>query len=161
MRIAQRIGSWRAPFVFGAYALSLPAYALVLTDAQAASPLLAAGGGALVYRLAVIGLAGMRGCMVIDARESAFRYLLGAQLLRDAVPDSLLSAARGDGGPAHARQNVLWAFLYEPYPTGIVLSCAAAVALPAARLLAQGYGVLTAAAVVMAAGAVGDAGLCS
>jgi signal transduction histidine kinase len=152
MRIAQRIGSWRTPLVFGAFALSLPAYALVLANAQAASPLLPGAVAALVYRLAVIGLAVCAGGMVLTRRESAFRYLLGASFcvtLFVIVGYRL----RVETVAILTLASTVWAFLYEPYPTSIVLSCAVAVALPAAGLLAGEYGILTAATLAMTSAA--------
>jgi signal transduction histidine kinase len=157
VRIARRIGSWRAPFVFGAFALSLPAYALILTDAQAASPLLAQTVAPLVYRLVVIGLSACAAGMIIARTESAFRYLLGASFGATLFL-ILLYRLRVETVALLTLSNVLWAFLYEAYPASVVLSCAAAIALPAAGLLAHGYGALTAAAVVMVCAAAATLG---
>jgi signal transduction histidine kinase len=152
LRIAKRIGSWRAPLIFGAFALSLPAYALVLANAQAASPLLPGAVAALVYRLAVIGLAVCAGGMVLTSRESALRYLLGVSFcvtLFVIVGYRL----RVETVAILTLASTVWAFLYEPFPTSIVLSCAVAVALPAAGLLAGEYGILTAATLAMTSAA--------
>lgn len=157
MRIAQRIGSWRAPFVFGAFALSLSAYALILTDSQAASPLLPQTAAPLVYRFAVIGLSACAACMLIARTASAFRYLLGGSFGATLFL-ILFYRLRVETVALLTLSNVLWAFLYEAYPAGVVLSCAAAVALPAAGLLAHAYGILTAAAVVMVCAAAATLG---
>ena len=148
MRIVQRIGSWRAPFVFGTFALSLPAYALILADARAPSSLLAQPTAMVVYRFAVIGLSACASCMLIVRTEWAFRYLLAGSF---GVTLFLILFYRlhVETVALLTLSNVLWAFLYEAYPAGLVLSCAAAVAFPAAGLLVHAYGVLTASAIVM------------
>ncbi len=46
--VLKRYGSWGAPLAIGAFAFSLPAYALVFTNALAASPLLPAALAPLV-----------------------------------------------------------------------------------------------------------------
>ena len=91
---------------------------------------------ALVYRLAVIGLAVCAGGMVLTSRESALRYLLGVSFcvtLFVIVGYRL----RVETVAILTLASTVWAFLYEPFPTSIVLSCAVAVALPAASLLAR------------------------
>jgi len=151
-RISKRIGSWRAPIVFGAFTLSLPAYALVLTDAQAVSALIPAAVAPLVYRLAVVGLAACAACMVIARRESSFRYLLGISVAATLFL-ILFYRLRVETVALLTLSIVLWAFLYQAHPSGIVLGCAAAVVLPGAGLLVRAYGVFTAGAVVMVCGA--------
>jgi signal transduction histidine kinase len=148
LRIVDRIGSWRAPLVFGAFALSLPAYGLVLANAQAPSPLLAGAVAPLVYRLAVICLAACAGGMVVTRRESTFRYLLGATFC---VTVFLIVGyrMRVETVAILTLAGTVWAFLYEPYPISIVVSLAAAIVLPAAGLLSDEYGVLTALTLAM------------
>jgi signal transduction histidine kinase len=148
VRISKRIGSWRAPLVFGAFALSLAAYALILADAQAASSVLTRAVAPLVYRLTVAGLAACAACMVIARTESAFRSLLGASLGATLFL-ILFYLLRVETVALLTLSNVLWAFIYEAYPAGAILSCAVAVALPAAGLLAHAYGAVTAAAIMM------------
>ncbi len=152
MRIAQRIGSWRAPLVFGAFAMSLPAYALVFANSQAASPLLPGAVASLVYRLAVLGLAVCPGGMVVRRKQSRFRYLLAVSFF---VTLFLIVAyrLRVETVAILTLASTVWAFLYQPYPASIVLSSPAAVALPAAGLLAEEYGILTAATLAMTSAA--------
>jgi signal transduction histidine kinase len=148
LRIVHRIGSWRAPLVIGAFAFSLPAYALVLTDARAVSPLLAQAVAPLVYRLVVIGLSVCAACIVIARTESVFRSLLGGSFVATLFL-ILCYRLRVETVALLTLPTSLWASLYEAYPAGLVLGCAAAVALPAASLIAHAYGVLTAASIVV------------
>lgn len=143
VRIAQRIGSWRAPLVLGAFALSLPAYAVVMAGAQAASALLPQTVATLVYRLAVVGLAVGAGGMVVTRTESRFLYQLGASFC---VTLFLIAAyrLRAETVAILTLATTTWMFLFEPYPRSMILSCAAAVALPTAGLVAGEYGLLTA-----------------
>jgi hypothetical protein len=69
--------------------------------------------------------------MLIVRTESAFRYLLGGSFGATLFL-ILFYRLRVETVALLTLSNVLWAFLYEAYPAGIVLSCAAAVALPAA-----------------------------
>lgn len=156
-RISKRIGSWRAPIIFGAFALSLPAYGLVLTDAQAASALITAAVAPLVYRLVVAGLLACAACMVVSRRESVFRHLLGLSLAATLFL-ILFYRLRVETVALLTLSNVLWAFLYQAHPSGIILSSAAAVVLPAAGLLVHAYGVFTAGAVVMVCAAAATLG---
>jgi signal transduction histidine kinase len=148
LRIAHLLGSWRAPLVIGGFVLSLPAYALVLTDAQAVSPLLAQTVAPLVYRLVVIGLSACAACLVVARTESVFRSLLGGSFVATLFL-ILCYRLRMETVALLALPTALWASLYEAYPAGLVLGCAAAVALPAASLIAHAHGVLTAASVAV------------
>jgi signal transduction histidine kinase len=148
MRIAQRVGSWRAPFVFGAYALALLAYALVATDRRAASLLFAETIAQLVYGLGVFALAVCAACMIAVKKETAFRYLLALYTCGTAFLMNCYRL-RLETNFLLALTNVLWALLFEPFPTCLVLSCAAALLLPATLLLGGGPGVLAAAAMAL------------
>ncbi len=148
MRIARRIGSWRAPVVFGAFALSLLAYALILTDRGQAAALLPQDVAPIVYRLTVVGLSVCAALMIIARNEGVFRYLLGISVGASLFL-ILFYRVHVETVALVTLTGVLWAFLYEPFPEGLVLSCAIAVVLPAAGMLGHAYGLLTAAAVVV------------
>jgi signal transduction histidine kinase len=149
MRIAQRVGSWRAPFVFGAYALALFAYALVATDHHASSRLFAENIAPLVFGLGVFALAVCAACMIAVKKETEFRYLLALYTCATAFL-MICYRLRVETDLLLVLANVQWALLFEPFPACIVLSCAAALLLPATLLLGDGHGILAAAAMALA-----------
>jgi signal transduction histidine kinase len=150
LRISVRIGSWRAPVVLGAYALSLVAYAIVATDRRAGSPLFTSAVGPHVYSLGVFALAACSACMIVVKKETLYHSLL---TLYTCVTAFLLLAyrLRLETDFLLVLANVLWAFLFEPFPACLGLSGGVALLLSASLLLAEGRGVLAAAAVALAA----------
>ena len=149
VRIARRIGSWRAPLVFGVFGLSLPAYALILSDARAATHLIAASLSPDVFRIVVAALAACAACMIVVKEEPSFRSLL----VLYTCGTSFLMIAYGlrlETNLLLVLSNVLWAVLFEPFPTCLVLGGGAALLFPALLLLGGGRGVLASSAVGIA-----------
>jgi signal transduction histidine kinase len=148
-QIAQRVSQWRAPFVLGAYALALLAYALIVADCDAVSRVFMGTVTHLVYSLGVLALAASAACMVVVKKETSFRYILA---LYTCVTALLMIGyrLRLETYLLLVLANVMWTQLFEPFPTCLVLSCATASLLPTTLLLPGGHGLFAAAALALA-----------
>lgn len=147
-QIVRRVLEWRPPFVLAAFALSLAGYGLMLTDSSR-SLLLPGSVAPLVYGLSVAALATCGACLVAVKRETSFRYLLGFYTCVTAFL-VLTYRLRLETELLLALANVLWALLFQPFPTCLILGCSTALILPAILLVSDAGAVLPAAAIALA-----------
>jgi signal transduction histidine kinase len=147
--IARRAVAWRAPFVYCAFVMALAAYGLAALDLRAESILPTGTAAAPLYGIGLLALAACSAGMIAVGRETTFRYLLAAYTADTAF---LLVCWRL---PLETEiplvlMNVIWALLFEPFPSCLALGCAAAAALPTVVLLRDGTGIAAAASVALA-----------